>query len=243
MIQLNFTKQLQGEALRDEKQKDFRNVVVLQCCILFSALLLKPLLEIAGFHETHLFRDTLFLIFGGIYVLVLWDLLRNFTQSRWLVNGLFIIIMGSYLLALFTVNPFFQLFDEEQKRPYLFFIHMVLFIIELTVIYFVILDMFSGDKRSSQKLWGAACVYLMIAICFGSAYDLISIVQLGALGAPLNLGLESYTECIYFSLCVLGGQDTVYDSPIRLVKNLAVIEALWGNLFVVLLVGRLLATD
>ena len=242
-MRINFTQHLKGEALRNEKQKDFRNVVILQCCILFSALLLKPILEVLGFQDTHLFRDTIFLIFGGIYVLVLWDLLRNFTQSRWLVNGLFIIIMGSYALALFAVNPFIQFFDQEQQRPYLFFIHSVLFTIELTVIYFVIIDMFSGEKLSSQKLWGAACVYLMIAICFGSAYDLISIAQLGALGAPLRLGLESYTECIYFSLCVLGGQETVYSEPIRLIRNLAVIEALWGNLFVVLLVGRLLASD
>lgn len=242
-MRINFTQHLKGEALRNEKQKDFRNVVILQCCILFSALLLKPILEVLGFHDTHLFRDTIFLIFGGIYVLVLWDLLRNFTQSRWLVNGLFVIIMGSYALALFTVNPFIQFFDQEQQRPYLFFIHSVLFTIELTVIHFVIIDMFSGEKLSSQKLWGAACVYLMIAICFGSAYDLISIAQLGALGAPLRLGLESYTECIYFSLCVLGGQETVYTEPIRLIRNLAVIEALWGNLFVVLLVGRLLASD
>ncbi len=243
MKRFKFVQHLKGEALRNEKEKDFRNVVILQCLIIFSALLLKDLLSLIGFEDTLIFRDVIFLLLGGIYVLVLWDLLRNFTRSIWLIYGLFVVIMGSYALALITVNPFFTFFDEESQRPYLFYIHAVLFIIELIVIYFVILDMFSGEKLSPQKLWGAACVYLMIAICFGSAYDLICIAKLGALGESIPLGLESYTTCIYYSLTILGGQDPEYDQPIRLIRNLAVIEAVWGNLFVVLLVGRLLAKD
>jgi hypothetical protein len=151
--------------------------------------------------------------------------------------------MGSYALALLTVNPFISFFDEDARRPYLFFIHFVLFVIELIVIYFVILDMFSGEKLSPQKLWGAACVYLMIAICFGSLYDLIAIVQPSALGVPVRLGLESYTGCIHYSLAILGGQDPLFEQPIRLIRSIAVIEAVWANLFIVLLVGRLLAKD
>lgn len=243
MKHFRFIQQLGGEALRNEKEKDFRNVVVLQCLIIFSALLLEDILALAGFSETRVFRDSVFLLFGGVYVLVLWDLLRNFTRSKPLIVGLFVLIMGSYVLALLVVNPFVSLFDDDARKPYLFFIHFVLFTIELIVIYFVILDMFSGEKLSPQKLWGAACVYLMIAICFGSLYDLISILQPGALGVPVRLGLESYTGCIHYSLAILGGQDPVFDQPIRIIRSIAVIEAIWGNLFVVLLVGRLLAKD
>src|SRR6478736_4622006 len=113
-----------------EKIKDYRNIVILQTAIIASALLLKEIFSMAGM-DTHLssvIRDVLFLLFGGIYVLILWDLLRNFTKKTSLVTILFLIIMGSYVLALFTVNPFYQFFHTEaEKRPYLFIIHLVLF--------------------------------------------------------------------------------------------------------------------
>ena len=80
----------------------------------------------------------------------------------------------------------------------------------------------------------------MIGIAFGSLYDIINIIQPGSFGEKINLGLESYSECIYYSMNVLGGLDTAYPNPTRLIRNIGVIEAVWGNLFIVLLIGNLL---
>lgn len=231
---------LKGKELDNEKRKDYRNVVILQFLIIFSALLLNDILKIAGIENTYIFRDILFLALGGIYVLVLWDLLRNFTQNRILVHAMFYIILSAYVLALVTVNPIWKVFEGEEQRPYLFIIHFVLFSVEATVIYFAIIDMFSGNKLSQEKLWGSACIYLMIGISFGSVYDLINIANPGSLGATLALGLESYTACIAYSMTILGGQDPAFPDAIPLVYNLGIIEAVWSNLFIVLLVGRLL---
>lgn len=232
---------LQGDALSREKKKDYRNVVILQFCIICSALLLKDILEMVGLENSYVIRDILFLFFGGIYVLILWDLLRNFTTNKMLIVALFFLIMGTYIFALFTVNPLWQVFETDQeKQPSLFFIHLVLFIVEATVIVFAIFDIFGGNKMSQEKLWGSACIYLMIAISFGSVYDLINIVNPGAMGVPIKLGLESYTSCIAYSLTILGGQDPPFANPIPLIANIGIIESVWANLFIVLLVGRLL---
>ncbi|MBX9851580.1 MAG: hypothetical protein K2X86_07450 [Cytophagaceae bacterium] len=232
---------LVGEALSKEKRKDFRNVVILQFLIISAALMLDDILTLMGIQESYVFRDIFFLLLGGLYVLILWDMLRNFTQNKALIISMFILIMGTYILALVTVNPIWKIFiTDEEKRPYLFFIHFILFSVEATVIFFAIKDIFSGNKMSQEKLWGSACIYLMIAISFGSVYDLISIAHPGSMGIPLKLGLDSYTACIAYSMTILGGQEPAFSNPIPLVTNLGIFESVWANLFIVLLVGRLL---
>lgn len=224
-----------------EKIKDFRNVVLLQCLIIFTAMLLKPTMEMLGFMETYQLRDSIFLVLGGAYIFSLWDLLRNFIQKQRIIFPLLCVIIFTFILALVVVNPFFKISAEHYQRPLLFIIHFVLFLVEAIVIVYGILDLFKEDKTSKDRLWGAASVYLMISISFASAYDLINIIKPGCMGLPLNLGLESYTECIYYSLSILGGQDSIYDHPDRLIRNLGIVESLWGNLFVVLLVGKILS--
>jgi len=228
--------------LRAEKIKDYKNIVALQTLIILSALLLKDILAMSGMnvHTSNVFRDVLFLLLGGLYVYILWDLLRNFTQNRPLVIILLGFIVFALGLAFVTVNPFYQFFDTEaEQRIYLFFIHLVLFAVETTVIFHSIYDIFSGHRLSEEKIWGSACIFLMIGISFGSLYDLINIVNPGSMGVPLAQGLESYTTCISYSMTIIGGHES-YPNAIPLITNLSVVEAVWSNLFVVLLVGRLL---
>jgi hypothetical protein len=237
----DFIKKDKGDALNKEKQRDFRNVVILQIAMIVSALLLKDSLDLMEIKNSYVIRDLFFLTLGAVYVMVLWDMLRNFTQSPFIIYTLFVVIVGTYILALVTVNPLFKLFETEtEQQPYLLFIHSILFLVEATTIYFAILDIFSGNKMSQEKLWGSACIYLMIAISFGSLYDLINILKPGSMGTPLALGLESYTACVAFSMTILGGQDPAYQNAVPLIKGIGIIESVWGNLFIVLLVGRLL---
>ncbi len=231
------------QALEQEKISDYRKIVLLQVMIIISALLLKDMLDLAGvsLKWSFIIRDTLFLLLGGIYVLVLWDLLRNFIKKKMVIVAMFFVIMGTYVLAFLTVNPFFKLFaTQSEQQPYLFIIHFVLFVIESVVIYFTILDIFSGLKLSSEKLWGTTCVYLMTGISFGSIYDLINIMKPGAMGVPVELGLESYSASIFYSMNMIGGHDA-YQDAIPLIHNIGVLESVWCSLFVVVLVGRLLS--
>lgn len=235
-------KNLNTKELNEEKNKDYRNIVYLQMLIILSAMLLKETLAIAGvdIKISNMIRDILFLTLGGLYVFVLWDILRNLTKSNTLIIVMFLLMMVGLGVAFFIVNPVYEFFENENtKRPYLFFIHLSLFIIESTVIYHCLYDIFTGKKLSAEKIWGAACIYLMIGISFGSVYDLINIVNPGSMGIPLAQGLESYMVCIYYSMTIIGGHDAFLQA-IPLIQNLGIIEAVWSNLFVVLLVGRLL---
>ncbi len=234
-------KDLNTKELNEEKKKDFRNIVFLQIIIIVSAMLLKETLALCGVSlaTSNMIRDFLFLITGGLYVFVLWDLLRDLTKSNVLIISMLVLIILGLGVAFFAVNPVYEFFDNDTKRPYLFFVHLSLFIIETTVIYHCVYDIFSGKKLSVEKIWGSACIYLMIGISFGSLYDLVNIVKPGSMGIPLAQGLESYTVCIYYSMTIIGGHDAFLEA-IPLIQNLGIIEAVWSNLFIVLLVGRLL---
>jgi hypothetical protein len=230
------------QELNEEKRKDYRNIVYLQVLIILSAMLLKEVLALCGLEKeiSNMVRDILFLTLGGLYVFVLWDLLRDLTKNNTLLIGLFILIVFGLGVAFFAVNPVYDFFDSDNaKRPYLFFVHLSLFTVETIVIYHCVNDIFTGKKLSAEKIWGAACIYLMIGISFGSLYDLVNIAQPDSVGSGVPQGLESYMLCIYYSMTIIGGHDAILETS-KLIQNLGIIEAVWSNLFVVLLVGRLL---
>ena len=127
----------------------------------------------------------------------------------------------------------------SDRQTYLFILHSILLPIEVTVIGFAIRDLFSAGFITSDKLWGAACVFLMVGISFGSLYDLISIARPGSLGVNIELGLPSYSECVTYSFGVLGGIDSDLQ-PSKLIKNISIIESVWGVLYAMLIIGKLL---
>jgi len=222
-----------------EKAQEYRNIVVLQSILILSALLLKDSFSMLGINEkdSQIIRDTFFLPVAFVYLLVIWHLLSSFTGRK---NIFLCIILVILITMLFTVNPFFDFFKTiDSKRPFLFLIHFLIFLLESIVIYYAIFDIFSGRHISQEKLWGSASIFLMIGICFGSLYDVLNILDPGCMGEPLILGLESYTHCIAFSMTIIGGRDG-YPNAFPFILKLSVVEAVISNLFVVLLVGRLL---
>lgn len=225
--------------LQREKAKDYRNVVILQVTIVvFGLILSEPLLTDSRSEESKLII-TIFSGFGALYAFLLLDLLRNFTENKFLIAIIFFVLVGIVATGILVEFPYYQIIEVQNRQAYLLTLHGCLFPIELTVIGFAIRDIFSGGFLTSDKLWGAACVFLMIGISFGSLYDLISIARPGALGAEIELGLPNYSECVTYSFSVLGGVDTGL-TPTRLIRNISTLEAVWGSLYGMLIIGKLL---
>ena len=224
-----------------ERDKDYRTVVIMQIVIVVAGLLLAGSTDLEKPGPAEKLILTLFSAFGAIYAFLLWDLLKDFTRSRLLIRVVLAVLVVITLLGLAGEFPYYKLIEIPNRRAYLLLIHGLLFPIEVLVIGYAIRDLFSGSRFTAGKLWGAACVYLMIGITFGSLYDLINIARPGAFGPVLALGIPGYAESIYYSFNVLGGLDTAYPEPIKLVRNLGVIEAVWGNLYTILIIGRLLS--
>jgi len=228
--------------LQLEMIKDYKSIVLLQSCMIFCSMLLDDLLLLTGMHAgtAHHVCHTLFLLLTGVYIAVLWDILRNYSQNKFIIYATLTGIVIAFGLMLVTVNPFFTLFPgEKEAQPYLLIIHTLLFIAEATVTYFTILNIFQGEKLSTEKIWGSACIFFMIGFSFASMFDLILIAAPLSMGVPVKIGLESYMCCIHYSMTIIGGHDA-FPNASSLIVNTGVIEAVWSNLFIVLLVGRLL---
>lgn len=225
--------------LEKEKARDYRNVVIIQIAIIVLGLTLsQPVLEDSQSSLSKLIIS-IFSFFGAVYAFLLWDLLRNFTNNRLLLTSIFITLLVIVVAGILVEFPYYQILPISNRQAFLFAIHGILFPIEVTVIAFAIRDIFSAGNLTPDKLWGAACVYLMVGISFGSLYDLISIAMPGSLGIEIELGLPNYAECVTLSLGVLGGVDAGLE-PVRLIRNLCIIEAVWGGIYGMLIIGRLL---
>jgi hypothetical protein len=226
--------------LQREKAKDYRNIVLIQVAIIaFGLIFSEPILTDSSTAVSKLII-TVLSFFGATYAFLLWDLLRNFTRSRVLIVGILSILTLIVVMGILVEFPYYRLMEVPDRRTYLLVIHGLLFPIEVTVISFAIRDIFSGGYFTADKLWGAASIYLMVGISFGSLYDLISIARPGSLGANIELGLPNYAECVTYSLGVLGGVDSGLN-PTRLIRNISIIEAVWGGIYAMLIIGRLLS--
>jgi hypothetical protein len=223
-----------------EKQKDYRNIVVIQMVIIVFGLTLSEPLIANPHSEVSKFIISVFSFFGAAYAFQLWDLLRNFTESRSLIMAVFLVLSGIVLTGILVEFPYYQILVVPDRQLYLLSIHGLLFPIEVMVISFTIRDIFSGKFLTPDKLWGAACVYLMIGISFGSLYDLLTIIRPGSLGVNVELGLPNYAECVTYSFSVLGGVDAGIDGTSRLIHNISVIEGVWGGIYAMLIIGKLL---
>ena len=226
--------------VNSEKQKDYRNVVIIQIIIIVFGLTLSEFL-LQGIHTDEAkLVTTIFSFFGALYAFLLWDLLRNFTPNKFLITAILVTLIGIVLMGTLVEFPYYTILQVPDRQLYLLAIHGLLFPIEVTVIAFAIRDIFSGEFLTPDKLWGSACIFLMIGISFGSMYDLICIIKPGSLRKDLPLGLANYAECVTYSLSIVGGLDPAQPEATRLIRNISVIEAVWSNLFVVLVIGKLM---
>jgi hypothetical protein len=226
--------------LQLEKQKDYKNVVLTQIVIIVFGLTISGFLDDGSQTSKAKFAITVYNIFGVLYSFLLWDLLRNFTKNRILINICFIVLVSIVIIGTLLEFPYYTILHVPNRQLTLLLIHGLFFPIELIIISFCIRDIFSGEFLTPDKLWGSACVFLMIGLSFASLYHLICIIKPGSLVDDPDIALINYSECVYHSLAILGGIDPDHPSVSRLIRNIGVMEAVWSNLFVVLIIGKLM---
>ena len=120
--------------------------------------------------------------------------------------------------------------------------HLGLTLVMVVVIAYAIADLFRSPRNTVDKLWGSACIYFMSGIAFASVLYGILLIDPNAFGPGFDPSRDyGYIESLYLSFNSLVGLDTAYPDAIRLVRNTALLEGAWGQLYLVLLIGRVLA--
>ena len=236
----SFIKKLEGKELTDEKIRDFKRLIIAQAGIILSIFFLE-LSESFQFGLYPQLAESFFFLALGLYVFLLWDALRNYTDNKSIILLNFIFIIGVFVLAAIVANPFLDFFDKSGVlyKTLLLFTQISLLTVESFVIYFTVQEFFKKEFNLPIKLWAAACIYLMTGLAFGSFYELFCIFDVDCLGIEFPLRTMALMKRMGYSLMVLSGMDSPY-SPTGVIYMASTIEALWGQLFVILIVGRLM---
>lgn len=94
-------------------------------------------------------------------------------------------------------------------------------------------------REPIQRIAGAVSIYLLLGLIWARLYELVELVAPGAFRLPEGetLGTGSLVYFSFVTLATLGYGDI---SPMNLVaRNLAILEALVGQLYLVILISRL----
>lgn len=109
----------------------------------------------------------------------------------------------------------------------------------------ILILIFAARDITRNLLFAALCVYLLLGVLWALTFSLVEILTPGAFasgGRPIALRMDTgrSTEALYFSfttLATLGYGDIVPTGP--LARMLAVLEAVVGQLYLAVLVARL----
>lgn len=58
-------------------------------------------------------------------------------------------------------------------------------------------DIYSENLNITERLWGSVAVYLLIALGWGSFYELFVLIDPQTLGVLLQHGYQTYSESVY----------------------------------------------
>ncbi|MEA1928084.1 MAG: potassium channel family protein [Candidatus Auribacterota bacterium] len=108
------------------------------------------------------------------------------------------------------------------------------------LIIFIIKDLFSGERVTIDKIFGAITVYFLLGILWTILFTMVELLQPGSLIRAGGEYLSNYSQVQYFSyttLCTLGYGDIIPATKLTMV--LSNLEAIVGALYLAILVARL----
>jgi voltage-gated potassium channel len=203
------------------------------------------------------------LLVSLLVFLIVAPLVQNQPFLEFIIPVLFIIVLLCGLRAVVTNHKYVPfaialiLIGVVARLAGYFVVHLSLFlagqlaaILFLTLTIIVVLgDIFGGKEVNFDIIAGSVCVYVMIGITWGVIYVAIAVLSPGSFvvngevvgQVEVDRILENrFSEFMYFSfvtLTTLGYGDVTPLSPF--VRSLAVLEALFGPLYLTVLIARL----
>jgi len=176
------------------------------------------------------------------------DIAGDLLFSILLVAGVFMVVRhrtlqwtaGTFVLLAIAVRWVGLIFGT----PRLLFLNGVLTLLAaLTFLLIVLWGVYREGSVTGHRVRGAIAAYLLLALCFSLAYDLIEYVHPGSFTLPLGgaQGMQTRSALfLYFSVVTLttvGFGDIAAVHPVA--RSLVMVEALVGTLYPAILLARL----
>ena len=203
------------------------------------------------------------LLASMLLLLLLSPFFTGFAFGAGLLQFLFLLTLGSALysisdnkkrltvglvLLLFAVSAMASSYISDERRWLdLGFLVLIPFLIIITVS--TLRYVLKASEVTAEKIYGALCVYLLLGFIWASAYFVMEAYLPGSLeldGRALSESVgsveEAFSKCVYYSyvtMTTLGYGDIKPTAPAT--QSLAFIQALTGQLYLAVLVARLVA--
>lgn len=219
------------------KSKNYRKVAVIEIVLIFLVLILGDMMIKLDVENPHTLVSAILLIPEAVYLIILYQLAQLLNPDKKVQQIIKIAIIIVFLISFVALNPFVDV--TEWKTNLLILTHVFLCGIECYIIALGLKDIYAENLHITERLWGSVAVYLLIALGWASFYEVFLLLDHSALGFALEPGYQTYSESLYFSLCSLSGTGSAYPNPTHIIRNLALMESVWGVLFLVMLIGRL----
>ena len=196
----------------------------------------------------------------ALVMLMLMQLTVDTTVGKYLLEAIFIAVLIAGLRAIETqkgllgfevllllVGVVLSIAGTVTNNTPLFFIGNTCRVIFMAMVALTILsDLFRSRKVSGDTLAGAVCVYLLIAVIWGYFFLLIEVVVPGSFSftqghARMQLWIsQEFFPFFYFSMVTITTVGYGDMSPVSSeAQTFATIEALIGQIYLTILVARL----
>ena len=196
----------------------------------------------------------------ALVMLMLMQLTVDTTVGQYLLEAIFIAVLIAGLRAIETqkgllgfevllllVGVVLSIAGTVTNNTPLFFIGNACRVVFMIMVALTILiDLFRGRKVSGDTLAGAVCVYLLIAVIWGYFYLLIEVMVPGSFSftqghARMQLWIsQEFFPFFYFSMVTITTVGYGDMSPVSSeAQTFATIEALIGQIYLTILVARL----
>lgn len=149
-------------------------------------------------------------------------------------------IIGA-VVGIYIANPFVGILDIVTKQRLYIVFHVINSALFLLISGYILRDIFASKSTHSDHIWGALVVYFLTIFAFGDLFEIITLLKPGLLGTVYEMGWPNYIQCVMYSMNSMAGIDSAYPDAHNLLKKLAILEYMCGNLFLVVILGRLLS--
>ncbi|MEQ8925974.1 MAG: hypothetical protein RLO81_09200 [Fulvivirga sp.] len=161
--------------------------------------------------------------------------------SKNIIRFLYIYAIVGAVVGLYIANPFVEIFDIFTRRYLYILFHIINTGLFLLISFYILRDIFASKATHSDHIWGALVAYLLTIFVFGDIYEIITLIKPGLLGQVYEMGWPNYLQCVMYSMNAMSGIDSAYPDSHSLLKKIAILEYMIGNLFLVVILGRLLS--
>lgn len=188
------------------------------------------------------YGGAVFSVLDVVFYLYCIQLLKMLGRRGLLIRTLQIYAVLGLIIGLSVANPFADLYSASQKQILFPLFHLSNLVVDLIFIFYILKDIFQSPETEMDHIWGAIIVYFLIILSFGEVFELILLLKdHGLLGKAYEIGYPSYIQALMFSQNSIAGVDTMYPDAHDFMKKIANLENISGNLFLTVILGRLLS--